>query len=142
MTTRRYSEKDIEGFMQKAWVFDATIADKFGDYGLTAVAIVVAKGDVAEVDSFLMSCRILGRRIEFRFFDAIVNQLKKQKIEKLHATFIKTAKNQPAENFYKDFGFSKIDDIYELDLTKYNSDNNPKVNQAISINNLNFQWTN
>jgi FkbH-like protein len=80
--------------------------DRFGDSGITALSIIHLSGETAEIDTFLMSCRILGRNIEFKFFDLIIEQIKKLEIPQIKASYIKTIKNQQVEYFYENIGFS------------------------------------
>jgi len=65
-TTRRYSEADIaERMAAKDWVtLTARVTDRFGDNGIVCLAMGQVVGSVLEIDSFLMSCRVIGRTIE------------------------------------------------------------------------------
>jgi FkbH-like protein len=68
VTTRRYTEKDVEMFVKESkylsFAFD--VKDKFGDFGITGVAFAEIMGEEATIDSLLMSCRILGRKIDIQ----------------------------------------------------------------------------
>ena len=58
LTTHRYTDIDIYGFVESGWkVWCSNVADKFGDNGITGAIMVKPNG---EIDSFLLSCRILG----------------------------------------------------------------------------------
>jgi FkbH-like protein len=106
VTTRRYGEKEIEEFMKGGYVYGADVNDKFGSYGITILAIVLPDGEGrARIDTFLMSCRVLGRGIEDVFIDAIIKELKQKNISRVVAEFIPTAKNEPAKNFFQKNGF-------------------------------------
>jgi FkbH-like protein len=108
LTTQRYSEADLHQFIKKnRFVFSLGVKDKFGDNGITAAAIVeVNENDhSAIIDSFLLSCRILGKDIENTFLDLIKNTLKKYGVSILKAKYIKSKKNGQTEEFYDKSGF-------------------------------------
>lgn len=109
LTTRRYTEAEIENFICTGLVFSGNITDRFGDYGLTAEAIVIPENSaIAKLDAFLMSCRVLGRKIEFQFLAAVLQELKARGFQLLRAQFIPTAKNMPAAEFLEQAGFELI----------------------------------
>jgi FkbH-like protein len=102
LTTRRYSEQELRKLesTSDATVFIASVADKYGDNGKVVVSIVRRKApDTAELDTFLMSCRVLGRYIEDRILDHIVKELRSQGLSRLHVPFVPTKKNAPARTF-------------------------------------------
>ncbi|MCB1842293.1 MAG: HAD-IIIC family phosphatase, partial [Halioglobus sp.] len=121
LTTRRYSEPDMAGMIADARtsVFHFSLADTFGDSGLVGLAIV-RHGDAgdAEIDSFLMSCRVIGRSAEFAFLARIIEHLKHVGVRTLAARFLPTRKNAPASNFLAEAGFRQLDNgEYRLHLT-------------------------
>jgi FkbH-like protein len=106
LTTRRYSPAELERFLADGR-YDLTIArlrDRFGDMGVIAFYLVRREGDTADIETFLMSCRALGRGAE----TALMNRMKRRYatlVERLNATFIRTAKNTPAVDFLAGQGF-------------------------------------
>src|SRR5690606_26246470 len=78
LTTKRYTETQIEEFV-KSEKFDSFafgVRDKFGDNGITGFCIVnYSEKRLATIDTLLMSCRILGRNIEFQFLEEVFNQV-------------------------------------------------------------------
>lgn len=125
LTTKRMNESDILNSMKNGIVFAGTISDKFGPYGTTVLAIVtINKDKTAELDNFLMSCRVMGRTVENVFMDYLLSDLKKRNVTTLYAEFIETAKNAPAKNFLADTGFKKTGakgaaSRYRFDLKKF-----------------------
>jgi len=107
LTTKRYSEEEILKFIdsENFLVKSIRIKDKFGDYGLSGLAIIRKAKDFWEIDSFLLSCRVLGKKIEFSFIDEIKNDAKSQNIKGIIARFIPTKKNSPAKAFLNEAGF-------------------------------------
>lgn len=107
LTTKRYTEADIEAFVERGdYVFCISVNDKFGDNGITGAIIICKNGNKAEVDSLLLSCRILGKGIEDAFFKSIINRLHDDGIEILEAAYVQTAKNSQVSNFYDKQGMA------------------------------------
>ncbi len=127
LTTKRYTEAQIVKMirLKSHDVIITSLKDIYGDYGLTGLVIIEnSKNHIRKIDSFMLSCRIIGRNIEFALFNEIVNWLKSMKIEKIDSTFIKTNKNLQVENFYENLGFqltsqSESKKKYELKLKDY-----------------------
>tara|TARA_Y100000996_G_scaffold111653_1_gene82656 strand:- start:162 stop:1907 length:1746 start_codon:yes stop_codon:yes gene_type:complete len=118
LTTRRYQEEEIKNFSSntKFIVGCAQVLDKFGDNGITGVYIIKKNDKSWLIDTFLLSCRIMGRGVENAILSQILLDAQKNGIDEIQAEFIPTQKNQPAENFLSDFGFKKQDEmwIYKL----------------------------
>ena len=118
LTTKRYQEEEIRNFANndKFIVGCAQVLDKFGDNGITGVYIINKEDKVWNIDTFLLSCRIMGRGVENGILSQILIDAKNNGIEEIRANFIPTKKNKPSENFLSDFGFEKHDDywIYKL----------------------------
>ena len=124
LTTKRYHEDEIKKLSQdnKILIGCAQIRDKFGDNGITGVFIVEKiNQDEWFLDTFLLSCRVMGREVERAILYYIINEAKKNNIKKLKAKFIPTAKNKPIENFLPDSKFYKENDFWIYDIeTPYN----------------------
>jgi len=109
LTTKRYTEEDITTFAaQGAKIYCISVRDKFGDSGITGVAIVTVgvKNRTADIDSFLLSCRILGKGIETVFLKYLLQQLKNNGILNITSTFIPTTKNKQVSDFFEKNSFS------------------------------------
>jgi FkbH-like protein len=94
----------------------AQIEDKFGDSGITNAFIIEKNDKEWKIDTFLLSCRVIGRGIEDAIISYILKEAKNQGVKKIRADFILTKKNKPAETFLPDFGFRKEDDYWVYDL--------------------------
>jgi FkbH-like protein len=75
------------------------VRDRFGDYGLVGVMIFGVRGDSLEVDSFLLSCRVLGRGVEHCMFNELGKIARQRRVALVNATVISTRKNLPARQF-------------------------------------------
>ncbi len=108
LTTRRYDEKDIAAKINDTdtSVFHFSLADNFGDSGIVGLAIIERTTDNSmRLDTFLMSCRVIGRLAEKAFLSAIICNLKSRGIDELSADYIPTRKNILVETFLPDNGF-------------------------------------
>ncbi len=124
LTTHRYTEADISNFIAVGHkVYSASVTDKYGDNGITAVCIIkVISGDQAEIDTYLLSCRILGRFIESALMKRLLNIAYGNGIRDVFASYIPTAKNGQTALFYNKLGFETIkneqDNKYLLKLNR------------------------
>jgi len=118
LTTKRYTESDIKKLVEDGskTVISISVSDRYGDSGITGLSILDNSKSV--VDTLLLSCRILGRNIEYKFMDIIVNFAKNKDVRVLNSQFIKTTKNQQVSDFYEKCGFSKIGEVD--DSVQYN----------------------
>ncbi len=115
LTTKRYQEDEIKKLSEndKMLVGCVQIRDKFGDNGITGVFIVEkTNSDEWFLDTFLLSCRVMGREVEKAILYYIINEAKRNNVKRLKAKFIPTAKNKPIEKLLPDSKFSKQDDFW------------------------------
>ena len=99
LTTKRYTDQDIEKFMNTGKVFAFSVSDRFGELGIVGVVIVLD----ALIDTFLLSCRAFGRGIENTMLNEVLGNISQYPIT---AIYTKTSKNTMVRNFYSDNGFS------------------------------------
>jgi FkbH-like protein len=125
LTTIRYTEDDLRKLVDGCNLLSClSIKDKFGDNGITVASIVLLDDKKATIDSFLLSCRILGRGIEVAYLLFLLNNLFEKGIKKVEAIYSPSEKNIQTENFYEDNGFSLVNidkdgvKFYEMNLTK------------------------
>lgn len=121
LTTRRYERAEIEVLMSQEKVYALQVKDDFGDMGLVGVFIIKD----SDIDSFLMSCRVLGRGIEERVLTFI-----RSKHPSLSAKYIPTAKNALVEDFYEKNGFELMLDESEK---HYRSAKKVDINKDIKV---------
>lgn len=111
LTTKRYTDSDIRDFLSNGWkIWCVSVADKFGDNGITGAVFI----DHERIDTLLLSCRILGKGIEFAFLKTILSLIKKSGKSKLYAQYIPTSKNIQVKDFYDRCGFSLIREDNEV----------------------------
>lgn len=130
-TTRRYTEEEIKRMVNDPHYLIKTfsVSDKFGDNGLTGLYIIKKNNQKNwTIDTFLMSCRIMGRNIEKVMLSDVVEEAKKENVEELIGEYISTKKNDVSKNLYSNYGFSRINDSqFLLDLTLFPNSSIPYV---------------
>ncbi len=107
LTTRRYSEQQIADMAaDPGWrIYSLRLRDRFGDNGLVGVAITHLQEGACEIDTFLLSCRVIGRTAETAFLGTVAEQARRSGGERLLGWFLPTKKNGPAKEFYPSHGF-------------------------------------
>jgi FkbH-like protein len=113
LTTRRYSEAEIERLAASSGhaVYALKVTDIFGDSGLVGVAILrTPDGPTWELDSFLLSCRVLGRRIETYWLHVLLELARQRGARSITGEFIPTPKNEVAKRFYPEHGFRLVEE--------------------------------
>jgi FkbH-like protein len=125
LTTRRYSEQQIAEIAASpgSGVFSIRVRDRFGDHGLVGLAITRDQGHVREIDTFLLSCRVIGRTVETALLSFLAKDASAHSLKKLHGWFFPTKKNAPAKEFYPQHGFAPHDSngkgsLWVFDLSK------------------------
>jgi len=109
VTTRRYGLEDVAGMVQdrRTHVYCASVSDRFGDYGLVGVAIVRDDGNAAVFDTFLMSCRVLGRGVETALLAYGVECAASRGVHFVVGQYLPTRKNGMVEHLFTRHGFDK-----------------------------------
>jgi len=110
LTTRRYSEADIKNYMEAkdVDVLSLRLEDQFGDSGLVGVCILKYIGQEAVIDTFLLSCRVLGRGVEDVFIIQALKMAKQRGCEAVIGAYYPTAKNAQVKDFYPKQGFEQF----------------------------------
>jgi FkbH-like protein len=110
LTTYRYTEGEIQDFVESphSEVYYLRLADRISDLGIVGVVIVKFEEDYAEIDSFLFSCRALGRGVEDALLCFVVNQVIEKGKKRIEGTYLPTQKNSQVAYFYQKNGFQLI----------------------------------
>jgi FkbH-like protein len=106
LTTRRFSVAGIEQMMEGDThaVYSLDVSDKFGNAGLTGVAVIRYEGATVIVENFFMSCRVIGRGVETGIWSRVVANGVKRGCTELRAEFIPSAKNVQVADFFDRLG--------------------------------------
>lgn len=107
LTTRRYSEAEVAAMEQdpSKYAISLRLTDAFGDNGLISVIIVECSGKVWTIDSWLMSCRVLGRRVEQAALAHLIKAARACGAQELVGTYIPTGRNRIVAKHYEALGF-------------------------------------
>ena len=111
LTTRRYSEPEVASLESdpSRHTFQTRLQDRFGDFGLIGVMIAETQPDGSwDIDTWLMSCRVLGRKVEWSMLQALVDEAAPARVPYIFATYLPTAKNSMVAEHYDRLGFSRV----------------------------------
>lgn len=113
LTTIRYSENEIHEIIKNnGKIFHLTVKDRFGDNGITGLIILKEEDlSVINIDTFLLSCRVLGRDIEKEFLNQILLYLKKMKYKIVKSEYIHSLKNEQTKDFFEKMNFKLVENI-------------------------------
>jgi FkbH-like protein len=133
LTTKRRTLDEVRALAQSPQhrIYGLRVSDKFGDYGLTGVVVAEISQDRSHwfIDTFLLSCRVLGRGTETALLAALAEAARAESASALFATFIPSAKNAPAASFLSDHGFAVHDENWwRVDLAQV-----PEVCSSITL---------
>jgi FkbH-like protein len=125
LTTRRYSEQQIAEMAGRpeCQVLSLKVRDRFGDHGLVGVAVTRNEKETCEIDTFLLSCRVIGRSVETALLAHIAHNATSRGYKRLQGWFLPTKKNSPASHFYRQHGFeiaaqNEGASLWSFDLTR------------------------
>jgi len=132
LTTKRFSYAEICAIAADDNYINlyGKLTDKYGDNGV--VTVVMGKKDVIsktlDIEVWLMSCRVLKRKLEYAMLDVVVERAKAAGLKKIRGYYFRTKKNAMVANFYEEMGFSIITEtadksIWELDVADYKPQN-------------------
>jgi FkbH-like protein len=110
LTTRRHSAADVMAMMEEPqWVTrTVSLRDRFGDNGLISVFFAKPDGDALEIDTWLMSCRVLKRGVEQYLLNHAAELARSKGLKKLRGEYLPTPKNALVRDHYANLGFTKI----------------------------------
>ena len=124
LTTRRHSRAAVEAMLatERSVCFAVSLADRFGDYGIISVVLAVPHAAGAlRLDTWLMSCRAMGRTLEHFVMNRIAAMARQAGYERVLGEYLPTPKNVPVQTLLPDFGFKPDDrsEHWTLPLTSF-----------------------
>jgi FkbH-like protein len=107
LTTRRRTEAEVHSLIgRRDYVcFSVRLQDRFGDHGLISIVIGRVAGDALEIDTWLMSCRVLKRQVEELVLNELARQAQLKGHSRLEGIYLPTPKNDMVREFYPRMGF-------------------------------------
>ncbi|MEN6407983.1 MAG: HAD-IIIC family phosphatase [Thermoguttaceae bacterium] len=112
LTTRRYTEDQVRAMSSSPnwWCHWFRLADRFGDHGLIGVLLAEKNGGQWRIDTWLMSCRVLGRKMEDYMGACLLTAAKADGAATVIGEYVPTEKNALVSNLYSQMGFESLAD--------------------------------
>jgi FkbH-like protein len=139
LTTRRYSIDRVRDFMRDpACVhFCLQLRDRFTDHGLVALMIAFARDGVLDIDTWLMSCRVIGRTVEAEMLKHLCLMAREKGCTAIRGFYLPTPKNGLVKDLYAKFGFTLEQENDQGSVWTYDMEAlGPVRNQTIQITTL------
>lgn len=107
LTTRRATAADVTQWLRDPGCYTQSmrLRDRFGDSGITGILVAFHEGDVVRIDNWLISCRVLGRRIENAMLSSVLDFAKRMGARAVTGEFLPNAKNEQVKDLYPRLGF-------------------------------------
>jgi FkbH-like protein len=138
LTTRRYSIAEISEIASdpEYVTLYVKLSDRFGDHGLISVVIGKRQASALQIDLWLMSCRVLKRRVEETVLDELVARAKGLGLTEIRGTYLRTPKNDMVSGHYEGLGF--LPELVDHDRSEWilPLDGYEKKNQHIVVHPL------
>ena len=121
LTTMRCSLEQISLMADSPqWItLCGRLQDKFGDHGLVSVLAGEAVECSLHLRLWLMSCRVLGRGMEYAMFESLVEECRKREIATIYGYFVPTDRNSLVESFYPTLGFTEMPGSESLRIFRF-----------------------
>ena len=135
LTTRRYTEADMRSMsLSPEWhLWMGELEDRFGKYGKVILCLAQIEGERAMLDTFLMSCRVMGRGVESAFLEHVEQALARVGVTKVEAEYRITPKNSMVAEFWPQYGYRKEENNCERTLYTKSAPFHPLYHGAITI---------
>jgi FkbH-like protein len=129
LTTRRYSEREVQVLEAdpRRHAIQIRLVDRFGDNGIISVIIADRGSEAWEIDTWLMSCRVLGRKVEEAALAHLAAAAGEDGARYLVGRYIPSAKNGMVAEHYRKLGFALVEraedggSVWKLDLAAYSA---------------------
>jgi len=122
LRTKRYTEKDINKIRKSNQYITRyfKLEDKFGEYGLIGIVILKkTNNNSVFIDNSIISCRVLKRGVEEFIFNKVAKLVANEGCNKIIGEYLPTPKNTLVKCIFKEFGFTKDEDKWVLDVKDY-----------------------
>lgn len=114
LSLKRYTDLEMLNLMENTdyLTLSCEYEDRFGNEGIIGCAIIKLNDDIAFLEAYMLSCRVLGRKVEHFFMNFIEDKLKKLNVNQLNAIYKPTQRNAMLKTFLCDYGFTTNDELY------------------------------
>lgn len=120
LSTRRMSQEEISAWAEgeERWFVTARVRDRYGDSGLAGIVSVEQIDDVAYLRDLILSCRVMGRRVEETLLALAVEHAREQGAKQLVATYLPTERNAPCLQVFRESQLIEEDQVFRWDCSK------------------------
>ncbi|CAE6743137.1 HAD-IIIC family phosphatase [Nitrospira defluvii] len=121
LTTRRHGMSQLEAFVKDTTYVHLALRlrDRYADHGLVSVMIARHDGSTLDIDTWLMSCRVIGRTVEATMLEHLCRRARQLGCTSIRGTYIPTPKNAMAAEAYAKQGFSRLDSTEGVETWTY-----------------------
>lgn len=132
LTTRRHSLEQLRAFSTdpRCVHFSLKLSDRFADHGLVALMIAFQDGETLNIDTWLMSCRVIGRTVEAEMLKRLCQEASARGCSLIRGEYIATAKNNLVKDLYESFCFHLLDETEGVTRWEYNLKNQPAIDNS------------
>lgn len=118
-TTRRRDVSDVRSMLSNSdpTCYTVQVKDRFGDYGLVGVVGFNRTDKAFLVDSFMLSCRVLGKGVEHAVLRHVAGIAKRSNFDSLIVEYHETSRNVPAKNFLQSIGHARHEKGFSYDIS-------------------------
>ena len=119
LSTRRCTEAELGAWTaaKNRDLWTVSVSDRFGDAGLTGIVSLEYESETAKVTDFVLSCRVMGRKIEESMLHIAVHAARQRGMSRVRAQYAQTKKNKPCLDFFLRSGFQNEGDTFLWDCT-------------------------
>ena len=127
LTTRLYTELEVAKAERDpdCFTLQMRLSDTFGDNGMISVVICRSVDEEWHVDTWLMSCRVLGRKVEHAVLQELVMHARTRGVRRIQGIYLPTERNKLVADHYSKLGFTALEQradavsIWQLDVAGY-----------------------
>jgi FkbH-like protein len=132
LTSSRHTRRELEDLVAVPGTYATAVSveDRYGPYGLTGVMVAVPRGSRLVVDLWLMSCRVMGKTVEYAMFDHLLRHARAAGIRTIEGVFRPTEKNAPVATLFPQLGFDPIEADGSLQRYEFEVDGEPAMKNS------------
>jgi len=142
LTTRRYTAREVEEAERDpdCFTLQVRLRDRFGDNGMISAVVCRRSGRDWNVDTWLMSCRVLGRRVEETVLQELLLQAQQRGIARIVGIYRPTERNKLVADHYEKLGFSLVEQrddgttLWQLSVSEAHGEPPPIEVRRIGLN--------
>lgn len=133
LTTRRYTQGQMAQLLEASdrKIYLYSVSDRFGDNGIVAAAVADCSGEVPVLTDFVMSCRVMGKNIEYALVEDIERNLREYGYDRLRGIFIPSARNMPVAGLYEKLGYRKLERGEQCNAALWKQEQGEQCNAAL-----------